>query len=64
VKAGREALEALPESVHGLPPFAAICSSSLARLTYLTWTGDNLLRHTVYVGLREDKPAEQVRLES
>ena len=26
-----------------------------------TWTADNLLRHTVFVGLREDKPAEQVR---
>ena len=24
---------------------------------------DNLLRHTVYAGLREDKPAEQVRRE-
>ena len=33
----------------------------MAEITYLTWTSDNLLRHTVYVGLREDKPAEQVR---
>ena len=33
----------------------------VAEITYLTWTGDGLLRHTVYVGLREDKPAEQVR---
>ena len=30
----------------------------------LTWTADNLLRHTVYVGLREDKPADQVRRET
>jgi ATP-dependent DNA ligase len=29
----------------------------------LTWTADDLLRQTVYVGLREDKPAEQVRRE-
>ena len=29
----------------------------VAEITYLTWTADNLLRHTVYVGLREDKPA-------
>jgi ATP-dependent DNA ligase len=36
----------------------------VAEITYLTWTADNLLRHTVYVGLREDKPAEQVRRES
>jgi ATP-dependent DNA ligase len=35
----------------------------VAEITYLTWTADNLLRHTVYVGLREDKPAEQVRRE-
>jgi ATP-dependent DNA ligase len=33
----------------------------VAEITYLTWTADNLLRHTVYVGLREDKPADQVR---
>jgi ATP-dependent DNA ligase len=32
----------------------------VVEITYLTWTADNLLRHTVYVGLREDKPAEQV----
>jgi ATP-dependent DNA ligase len=35
----------------------------VAEITYLTWTADNLLRHTVYVGLREDKPANQVRRE-
>jgi pyruvate dehydrogenase (quinone) len=31
---------------------------------YLTWTADNLLGHTFYVGLREDKPADQVRREA
>jgi ATP dependent DNA ligase C terminal region len=35
----------------------------VAEITYLTWTADGLLRHTVYVGLREDKPPEQVRRE-
>ena len=35
----------------------------LAEITYLTWIADGLLRHTVYVGLREDKPADQVRQE-
>jgi ATP-dependent DNA ligase len=35
----------------------------VAEITYLTWTGDALLRHTAYVGLREDKPADQVRRE-
>jgi len=36
----------------------------VAEITYLTWTADNLLRHTVFVGLREDKLAEQVRREA
>jgi DNA ligase D-like protein (predicted ligase) len=35
----------------------------VAEITYLTWTADDLLRRTVYVGLREDKAAEQVRRE-
>jgi bifunctional non-homologous end joining protein LigD len=35
----------------------------VCEITYLTWTADNLLRHTVYVGLREDKPATDVRRE-
>ena len=34
-----------------------------AEITYLTWTGDGLLRQTVYVGLRSDKPAAEVRRE-
>jgi ATP-dependent DNA ligase len=33
----------------------------VAEVTYLSWTADGLLRHTVYVGLREDKPAHHVR---
>jgi bifunctional non-homologous end joining protein LigD len=36
----------------------------VAEITYLTWTADNLLRHTVYVGLHEDKPADQVQREA
>jgi ATP-dependent DNA ligase len=35
----------------------------VAEITYLTWTADGLLRHTVYLGLRSDKPARQVRRE-
>jgi len=30
-------------------------------IKYLTWTEDNLLRQVVYEGLREDKPATEVR---
>ena len=33
----------------------------VAEVTYLTWTEDNLLRQVVYEGLREDKPAAEVR---
>ena len=35
----------------------------VAEITYLTWSDDGLLRHTVFVGLREDKPASEVRRE-
>ena len=33
----------------------------VAEVKYLTWTDDNLLRQVVYQGLREDKPAAEVR---
>jgi ATP-dependent DNA ligase len=33
----------------------------VAEVKYLTWTEDNLLRQVVYQGLREDKPAAEVR---
>jgi hypothetical protein len=41
----------------GLPGSAAV----VAERKYLTWTDDNLLRQVVYQGLREDKPAAEVR---
>jgi bifunctional non-homologous end joining protein LigD len=33
----------------------------VAEVKYLTWTEDNLLRQVVYEGLREYKPAAEVR---
>ena len=33
----------------------------VAEVTFLTWTDDGLLRQVVYQGLREDKPAGDVR---
>jgi bifunctional non-homologous end joining protein LigD len=33
----------------------------VAEVKYLTWTDDNLLRQVVYEGLRDDKPAAEVR---
>jgi bifunctional non-homologous end joining protein LigD len=35
----------------------------VAEVTFLTWTGDGLLRQVVFQGLRQDKPAREVRLE-
>ncbi len=36
----------------------------VAEITYLTWTEDGLLRQTVYLDLRFDKPAREVRREA
>ena len=36
----------------------------VAEITYLTWTADGLLRHTVFIALRSDKPAIEVRRET
>ena len=33
----------------------------VVEVTYLTWTDDGLLRHVVYQGEREDKPANEVQ---
>ena len=35
----------------------------VAEISYLGWTDEPLLRHTVFVGLRDDKPAREVRRE-
>jgi bifunctional non-homologous end joining protein LigD len=36
----------------------------VAEIEFRQWTNDRILRHSVYKGLREDKPAEEVRLET
>ena len=35
----------------------------VAQIEFLEWTADNHLRHTRFVGLREDKPPHAVRRE-
>lgn len=35
----------------------------IAEMPYLTWSEDGLLRDTVITGLRNDKPAKQLRRE-
>ena len=32
----------------------------VGQFEFLEWTGDNHLRHTRFIGLREDKPARDV----
>jgi len=43
--------------VHWLRPIL------VAEITYLSWADDGLLRRTVFVGLRDDKPPREVRRE-
>ena len=38
-------------------------SELVTEVKFLAWTEDNLLRQVVYEGLREDKPASEVRRE-
>jgi ATP-dependent DNA ligase len=35
----------------------------IGQFEFLEWTGENHLRHTKFIGLREDKPAREVRRE-
>jgi DNA ligase D-like protein (predicted ligase) len=35
----------------------------VAQIEFLEWTGENHLRHTKFIGLREDKPARDIRRE-
>jgi bifunctional non-homologous end joining protein LigD len=51
----------------GLPPVLSrvhwVRPELVVEVKYLAWTGDKLLRQVVYEGLREDKPAAEVRRE-
>jgi ATP-dependent DNA ligase len=45
----------------GAQPRAFGQAELVAEVKYLAWTDDYLLRQVVYEGLREDKPAAEVR---
>jgi bifunctional non-homologous end joining protein LigD len=72
--AGRELAERLAKIERDTPPFAAVPRAYqkgarwveprlVAEITFTTWTADNLLHHPSFEGLREDKPAKDVKLE-
>jgi bifunctional non-homologous end joining protein LigD len=59
---------------HPDPPFASVPRAYqrgarwvelrlVAEVAFTTWTADHLWRHPSFEGLREDKPAGQVKLE-
>ena len=55
-----EALEVLPEllATHGIEKPVLV-----GQFEFVEWTPDNHLRHSRFVALREDKPAQDVRRE-
>jgi bifunctional non-homologous end joining protein LigD len=71
---GRELAERLGKIERDTPPFASVPRAYqrgarwvdprlVAEVTFTTWTADHLLRHPSFEGLREDKPAKDVKLE-
>jgi bifunctional non-homologous end joining protein LigD len=63
----RRRLDALARPDSPFPPTADIPARShwtrpelVAEVTFTNWTRDGRLRHPVYVGLRDDKPAREV----
>jgi bifunctional non-homologous end joining protein LigD len=72
--AGRELAQRLGKIERDTPPFASVPRDYqrgarwvdprlVAEVTFTTWTADNLLRHPSFEGLRDDKPAKDVKLE-
>ena len=53
-RGGRFGSPLLPSPVHWVRP------EMVVEVSYVEWTDDGLLRHVVYLGEREDKPADQV----
>jgi bifunctional non-homologous end joining protein LigD len=74
LKTGHDLVARLRKLERPDPPFAAVPRAYqrgarwaepklVAEVTFTTWTADHLLRHPSFEGLREDKPAGQVKLE-
>ena len=74
LKTGHDLVTRLRKLERADPPFTAVPRAYqrgsrwaeprlLAEVTFSTWTADNLLRHPSFEGLREDKPAKDVKLD-
>lgn len=73
-RALRDIAALLRERATDAAPFAALPATDarahfvrpelVAEVTFTEWTRDGLLRHPVFVGLRDDKPARDVRREA
>jgi bifunctional non-homologous end joining protein LigD len=71
---GRELVERMRKIERPDPPFASVPRDYVrgsrwaeprlvAEIAYSNWTTDGVMRHPKFLGLREDKPALEVRLE-
>ena len=74
LEAGRELADRLRQIERTSPAFAAVPRQYLrgarrvepklvAEVAFTSWTSDGVLRHPSFEGLREDKPARDVKLE-
>jgi bifunctional non-homologous end joining protein LigD len=74
LKLGRELVERLRKIERSDPPFLEVPRDYrrgsrwaepqlVAEIAYGNWTSDQVMRHPKFLGLREDKPAPEVRLE-
>jgi ATP-dependent DNA ligase len=72
--AGRDLARRLGKTERDTQPFVAVPRAYqrgarwvdprlVAEVTFTTWPADHLLRHSSFEGLREDKPAKDVKLE-
>jgi bifunctional non-homologous end joining protein LigD len=75
LQAGRELAERLRKIERDTPPFVSVPRAYqrgarwvdprlVAEVAFTTWTADHLLRHPSFEGVREDKPAKDVRREA